>query len=60
LAQPYRAVDAEAKVGVGNGTPWVCRLDGALEALPPADETQITVAGTLWCRPAAAGSSEGG
>jgi len=51
LAQPYRAVDAEAKVGVGNG---------ALEALPPADETQSTVAGTLWCRPAAAGSSEGG
>jgi hypothetical protein len=31
-----------------------------LEALPPFDETEITVGGTLWCSPAGGGSASDG
>ena len=44
-------------VTVGPDEKFAELASARLQALPPGDETEITVAGTLWCRPGAEGTS---
>jgi len=54
--QNFRWFSDALHVTVGPGEKFAELSPARLEALPPGDETQITVGGTLWCHPAAAGS----
>ena len=65
--QNFRWFSDALHVTVGPGEKFVELAPARLQALPPGDETEITLAGTLWCRPgaqdtstAAAGEAGGG
>ncbi len=55
--QNFRWFGDALHVTVGPGEKFVELASARLQALPPGDETEITVAGTLWCRPGARGTS---
>ena len=55
--QNFRWFSDALHVTVGPGEKFVELAPARLQAMPPGDETEITVAGTLWCRPGAEGTS---
>jgi hypothetical protein len=58
--QNFRWFSDALHVTVGPGEKFVELASARLQALPPGDETEITVAGTLSCRPGAQDTSHGG
>ena len=52
----FRWRSDEVVVTVGTDERFAELKPVRLEALPPADETEITVGGRLWCRPAGGGT----
>jgi len=55
--QNFRWFSDALHVTVGPGEKFVELAPARLQALPPGDETEITLAGTLWCRPGAQDAS---
>ncbi|HKC83612.1 MAG TPA: hypothetical protein VKD46_06410, partial [bacterium] len=55
--QNFRWFSDALHVTVAPGEKFVELASAGLQALPPGDETEITVAGTLWCRPGAESTS---
>jgi hypothetical protein len=58
--QNFRWFSDAVRITVGADEKFAELAPARLDALPPGDETQITLSGTIWCRPATdARSSDG-
>jgi hypothetical protein len=56
----FRWFSDSVSITVGPGEKFVELRSARLEALPPADETEIRLSGTIWCRPHAADPESAG